>query len=101
MFEDGFLRSSRARIVAWVLVIALVLGFIAFVVVQLYSQRQKLNEIREEKERLNAKLEELMREQERLESNLEYVKSMEGLLRYARENLGYIDEGEIRIDVHD
>ena len=42
-----------------------------------------------------------MREQERLQSNLEYVKSMEGLLRYARENLGYIDDGETRIDVHD
>ncbi len=97
----GLLKDGMMRTLAWVLIAALVLGFMAFIGIQLYSQRKKLAEIREEKERLQARLEEMMREQERLESNLEYVKSQEGLLRYARENLGYIGEGEIRIDVHD
>lgn len=101
MNEKSFFGSGKVRLIAWVLIAALVIGFAAFVVIQLYSQKQKLAEIRGEKERLETRLEELMREQERLESNLEYVKSMEGLLRYARENLGYIDEGETRIDVHD
>lgn len=97
----GLLSDGMMRTVAWILVAALVLGFAAFIGVQLYTQRKKLAEIREERNRLQARIEELMREQERLESNLEYVKSQEGLLRYARENLGYIGDGEIRIDVHD
>ncbi|MBR3382967.1 MAG: septum formation initiator family protein [Clostridia bacterium] len=99
--KSGFLKDRRVRVASRVLVAVLIIAFAAFIVLQLYSQRQKLAEIRAEKERLETRLEELMREQERLQSNLEYVKSMEGLLRYARENLGYIDDGETRIDVHD
>ena len=98
---NGLLEKRSVRIAAAVLAVLLVIGFAFFMFTQIRSQRQKLAEIRLERQKLMDRLDELKREQERLESNLEYVKSKEGQLRYARENLGYLGEGEIRVDVND
>ena len=99
--KSELLNRKSVRIIIAAAAVLLVLGFALFMFTQIRSQREKLAQIREEKAKLVEKLDELMREQERLESNLEYVKSTEGRLRYARENLGYLGEGEIRVDVND
>ncbi len=99
--KSGLFEKKSVRITAILVVFALILGFAFFMYTQIRAQRAKLAEIRAEKAKLLDKLDELQREQERLESNLEYVKSNEGRLRYARENLGYLGEGEIRVDVND
>ena len=99
--KSDILKKKSVRIAAAVLAVLLVLGFAFFMYTQIRAQRAKLDEIREEKERLLERLYELQREQERLESNLEYVKSNEGRLRYARENLGYLGEDEIRVNVNE
>lgn len=78
---------------------ALVLiGFAVFFFVGMRAQREKLRDLEQQRSELEDKIDELTREQERLQSNLEFVKSLEGLLQYARDNLGYVEPGDIRID---
>ncbi|MBO4562535.1 MAG: cell division protein FtsL [Clostridia bacterium] len=96
MKNEGFFKSDKVRLIALILSVLLFLGFIAFIVTQLRSQQKKLAELMQEKQRLNDEIDYLSREQERLQSDLEYVKSLEGLLQYARDNLGYIGPDDIR-----
>ncbi|MBR0136647.1 MAG: septum formation initiator family protein [Clostridia bacterium] len=101
MENNGFLKNKAVKLTAIVLAVLLVAGFFAFMITQLRAQQRKLDELSKEKAQLVERLAELQRDQERIESNLEYVKSLEGLLRYAREHYGYIGEGDVRIDVDD
>ena len=101
MQNNGFFKNKTVKLAAVVLAVLLVAGFFVFMIAQLRAQQRKLREISEEKARLVDRLAELQRDQERIESNLEYVKSLEGLLRYAREHYGYIGEGDVRVDVDD
>lgn len=97
--KDGTLFKSRTvRIIAIILCVLLFLGFVAFMVVQFRAQQKKLAELAQERQMLNDRIDELMREQERLTSDLEFVKSLEGLLQYARDNLGYIAPDDIRVN---
>ncbi|MBO4848227.1 MAG: septum formation initiator family protein [Clostridia bacterium] len=96
MKEGRLFKEGTVRVIAIIVCVALFLGFIAFIFTQLRSQQRKLAELMQEKQRLNDELDALAREQERLQSNLEYVKSLEGLLQYARDNLGYIGPDDIR-----
>lgn len=76
----------------------LLLAFAIFFFTGMRAQREKLRELEQQRWQLENRIDELTREQERLQSNLEFVKSLEGLLRYARDNLGYVEPGDIRID---
>ncbi len=60
---------------------------------------RRAKEIDEETEALKQKLHELENRRETLEGMVEYTESEEFLIRYAREYLGYMFEGDIRIDV--
>ena len=92
-------RNKRAvKTAAIVLVVLLALGFLAFIFTSLHSQKMKLAELNKERARLEERIDELTREQERLQSDLEFAKSLEGLLQYARDNLGYIGPDDIRIE---
>ena len=91
-------RSGTTKIIAAAAVLLFVVGFVIFIAVQLHQQKEKLTELNQERWRLEQRIDELMREQERLQSDLEFTKSLEGLLQYARDNLGYIEPGDIRID---
>ena len=100
--SENILKNNRIiRLVAVIAALAIFIGFVVFMYTQFRMQKQKLNEIMEENARLTQRLDELMRENERIEGNLEYVKSLEGLLRYARDNFGYIGKDEIRVDAND
>lgn len=88
--------SPRTVLVSAVIALILV-GLIAFVVIAHREQQAKLTELNQEKWRLEERIDELTREQERLQADLEYTKSLEGLLQYARDNLGYIDPDDVRI----
>ena len=94
----GWLRSRGVKIVAVIIVILLFLAFCAAMLFMYKDQERKLNELAAEKQRLSDKVDELSREKERLESKLEYTKSLEGLLQYARDILGYLGPDDIRID---
>lgn len=97
--KDGNLFKNRTvRLIAIGLCVLLFLGFVAFMVVQFRAQQRKLAELNEERQMLNDRIDELMREQERLTSDLEFAKSLEGLLQYARDNLGYIGPDDIRVN---
>ncbi|MCR5808649.1 MAG: septum formation initiator family protein [Clostridiales bacterium] len=97
MKDGGFFKNGTVRTIAALLCVALFLGFVAFMTSQFLSQRRKLAELNSERQQLNDRINELLREQERLQSDLEYIKSPEGLRRYAREELGYILPGDERI----
>lgn len=60
---------------------------------------RRAEEIDEKREELLRQLHELENRRETLEGMIEYTESEEFLLRYAREYLGYMFEGDIRIDV--
>lgn len=98
MKDGSFLKNRTVRMIAIVLVILLFLGFVTFILLQFRAQQKKLAELSEERQLLNDRIDELMREQERLTSDLEFAKSLEGLLQYARDNLGYIGPDDIRIN---
>ena len=91
-------KKFTVKTVAMIAAVLLALGFLAFIFTQLRSQRIKLGELNQERARLEERIDELTREQERLQSDLEFAKSLEGLLQYARDNLGYIGPDDIRIE---
>ena len=62
------------------------------------AQQEKLDELEAERQRLEDRLDELSRENEELLGRLEYTDSLEGLLEYARENLGYVFPDDTIID---
>ncbi len=79
----------------------LIIGFAVFFFTGMRAQREKLRELEQQRWQLENRIDELTREQERLQSDLEFTKSLEGLLQYARDNLGYIGPDDIRIDDND
>lgn len=98
MEDNGTVNKKTGKTIAIVLAVLLALGFFAFIFTQLRAQRAKLNQLNTERARLEDRIDELTREQERLQSDLEFAKSLEGLLQYARDNLGYIGPDDIRIE---
>lgn len=98
MNTAAIFKNRTVRLIAVILCVLLFVGFFLFIGLQLRSQQKKLAELNAEKVELKAKLDELQREQERLQSRTEYVKSLEGLLQYARDYLGYIGPGDTRIE---
>ena len=91
-------RSKLTKTILIAAALLLAVGFVVFIAVQLHQQKEKLTELNQERWRLEQRIDELTREQERLQSDLEFTKSLEGLLQYARDNLGYIEPGDIRIE---
>ena len=85
-------------IALWSFVGLVIIGFVLLLAKMYYAQEKKLDALEAEKQRLEDKLDELSREKERLESKLEYTNSLEGLLQYARDNLGYIFPDDVRIE---
>lgn len=96
--KRDFIHSPAFRLIAWILAAVILVGVVAFVVIKHREQQAKLNELAEQRKALEDQINELLREEERLRSNMEFVKSLEGLLLYARDYLGYIDPGDIRIE---
>ena len=94
-------KKKKIRIALWVSAAAAVIVLIVVLLSVIPAQREKLRELEAEKQRLNAQLNELLLEYEGMEEMLEYTGSVEFLLRYARENLGFMLEGDIRVDVDD
>ncbi|MBO4384464.1 MAG: septum formation initiator family protein [Clostridia bacterium] len=90
--------SKSFRLVALIVAALFVVGFIVFIAVELHQQNEKLIELNQERWRLQERVDELTREQERLQSDIEFTKSLEGLLQYARDHLGYIEPGDTRIE---
>lgn len=76
-----------------------VVCFMAAIAVTIVKQNKKLDEMYSEKQRLTERLDELKRDYERVEGLIEYTGSEEFLLRYARENLGYLYKNDIRFSV--
>ena len=91
-------RSRGFRIAAAIIAAVLVIGFLAMLFLMYRDQDRKLDELAAEKQKLEDRVDELTREKEHLESKLEYTKSLEGLLQYARDNLGYVFPNDSRID---
>ena len=92
------IRSPRFHLVAVICGAVLALAFIAGLFLMYRDQEKKLGELEAEKQQLIDRVDELTREKERLEGKLEYTKSLEGLLQYARDNLGYVFPDDTRID---
>ena len=88
-------RHKVYTCIAAVVVLALIGAYVFMV---LHKQQKTLAELNEQRQELQEQVEYLMREQERLQSDLEFAKSLEGLLQYARDNLGYLGPDDIRID---
>ena len=93
-----FMKTQGFRIAATVLIAAFVVGFMGMMYVTIRNQERKLDELIGQKRQLEDRLDELAREKERLEGKLEYTNSLEGLLQYARDNLGYVFPDDTRID---
>jgi cell division protein FtsB len=86
--------SPHAFLIAFLVLAALLVG----VFLKQRAQQRTLAELNEQRRELVEQVERLTREQERLQSDLEFAKSLEGLLQYARDNLGYLGPDDIRID---
>ncbi|MCH5278224.1 MAG: hypothetical protein J1E60_00350 [Christensenellaceae bacterium] len=94
-------KKKKIRIALWVSAAVAVIVLIVVLLSVIPAQREKLRELEEEKQRLTAQLNELLLKYDGMEEMLEYTGSVEFLLRYARENLGFMLEGDIRVDVDD
>ena len=93
-----FLRSKGAVIIIWIVVASALFALLAGLYTMYQKQESKLNELEQQRIQLEERVDELSREKELMESKLKYISSLEGLLNYARENLGYIDPGDTRYD---
>ena len=91
-------RSTPFKIVLTVLIVGLALAVFASIFYMYKDQERKLSELEAERQQLQDRLDELSREKERLEGKLEYTNSLEGLLQYARDNLGYVFPDDTRYD---
>lgn len=89
-------RGVRTVLIVLICAVIVVLGW--FFYKTLRDQDAKLDELIAQKQELEDRLDELSREKERLESKLEYTNSLEGLLQYARENLGYVFPDDTRYE---
>lgn len=89
-------RGVKIALIALACVVLVAFGW--FFLKTLRDQDRKLDELIAQKQQLEDRLDELSREKERLESKLEYTNSLEGLLQYARENLGYVFPDDIRYE---
>lgn len=98
METNETVKKVNYKRLAIVIAVVLLAAFLVGIVFRLRYQRAKLSELNEQTRILEDKVNELMREKERLQSNLEFTKSLEGLLQYARENLGYKLPEDIRIE---
>lgn len=98
METNETVKKVNYKRLAIVIAVVLLAAFLVGIVFRLRYQRAKLAELNEQTRILEDKVNELMREKERLQSNLEFTKSLEGLLQYARENLGYKLPEDIRIE---
>ncbi len=96
--EDSMNRKKFRRTLFTVASL-LIVCFVAAIAVTVVKQNKKLDELYSEKQRLTERLDELKRDYERVEGLIEYSGSEEFLLRYARENLGYLYENDIRFTV--
>lgn len=76
------------------------IGFV-FAYFTYQAHMEKTRQIEEETAKLLEELYELECKRETLEDMIEYSESEEYLIRYAREHLGYMLEGDIRFDVND
>lgn len=95
------LKNKKTR---WLLIAAAAAAVIitgVFLFLNIKTQRSKADELEAERQKRQEQLEKLRLEYENIEERIEYVKSDEFLLRYARENWGYLPEGDIRFDVND
>lgn len=98
METNETVKKVNYKRLAIVIAVVLLAAFLVGIVFRLRYQRAKLAELNEQTRILEDKVNELMREKERLQSNLEFTKSLEGLLQYARENLGYKLPEDVRIE---
>ena len=92
------MSNGLKRLIILIAGAVLVIGLVVFFAVGMRAQREKELEQQQHLWELEQKYEELLREKERLESRIEFVKSSEGLLQYARDYLGYLAPGDIRIE---
>ena len=95
---DELLHSKRLRTIVGVFALVLIIAFFVLIAMKYREQERMLNELEAELKQLTEQYESISRERELLESKLEYTKSLEGLLQYARDNLGYIDPGDSRYE---
>ena len=98
MNEEQAAAKAKRKKIAIAVAAALLVLFLAGIIFRLHGQRVKQAELNDQILKLEDKVNELMREKERLQSDLEFTKSLEGLLQYARDNLGYKLPDDIRID---
>lgn len=93
------MTHKKFRRTLYTVALLLIVCFVAAIAVTVIKQNKKLDELYSEKQRLTQRLDELKRDHERVEGLIEYAQSEEFLLRYARENLGYLYENDIRFSV--
>ena len=98
---SGWVRSKGFRILAISLAVIFILALAASMLYIYKDQERKFADLQQQKQQMQDKLDELSRENERLEGKLQFINSLEGLLQYARENLGYIDPSDTRYDDSD
>ncbi len=95
--ERGFKRKG-VKIALIAAACILVVAFVLALAMMYRDQEKKLDELIAQRQQLEDRLDELAREKERLESKLEYTNSLEGLLQYARDNLGYVFPDDTRYE---
>ena len=93
--------KKKKRRIMWICALAAAAVLIVVMLSVIPAQRAMRRELDAEKQRLTEQLNNLLLQYEGKEEMLEYMYSTEFLLRYARENLGYMLEGDIRVDVDD
>lgn len=94
----AIIGGATLHIILRILVVLIIVGFAMVMLFMYRDQERKLNELAAEKQQMQDRLDELAREKERLESKLQYTQSLEGLLQYARNNLGYVFPDDTRYD---
>lgn len=94
------LENKKGRLICVLAAAVAVLVTGILLILNTKAQQAKKAELEAERQKQQEKLEQLKLECESKEELIEYVKSDEFLLRYARENWGYLPEGDIRFDVN-
>lgn len=92
----------KRKCIRVILICAAAVLAVAFFVVMfstIKQQQLKLDELEKERQLKQQELDELNLQYNSIEEMLKYTESNEFLLRYAREHLGYMLKGDIRIDV--
>ena len=88
-------RIGQITVIAVIVLVPLLFALFTFTTVR--EQKAKLLELEQERISQEERIDELSREEERILSDSEFSKSRDGRLQYARDELGYIMPGDIRV----